>query len=112
MCTGSMTSGGDAFDPESAQKLETMYKVYDLLYGFCSKYGSEEDLVMITGRKRRISDLLMRKFEENAFERSRCTRCGRRISWLSPYKVCDRCFRNRRRGIYYTPERNYTRERN
>lgn len=80
---------------QDAQELETMYKAYDLLFAYCTRYKKEESMDMIMERKRAVSEKLSDIFAENAFEKRVCRECGRKIPWLSEYTLCDSCFRKR-----------------
>ena len=83
-------------DPKSAETLETYYKIFDLLFAYAVKHGTEEDLKTIAGIKSRISDKLNAILKKQIFQGKTCRECGRKLSWLYPYGICGNCFRRRR----------------
>ncbi|MBR5116090.1 MAG: helicase, partial [Lachnospiraceae bacterium] len=83
--------------PRSAERLEILYKVYDLLYAYSSRYGDDEDVEKIYRIKRTIADKLNDILKKQVFQGRVCKYCGRRIPWLTPYPMCDGCFRTHRR---------------
>ncbi len=83
-------------ESKSAEILETYYKVYDLLYAYATRYGTDDDQNAITGIKRRISDKLNGILEKQAFQERTCRICGKKLSWLYPYGICEKCFRKKR----------------
>lgn len=76
----------------STQILEKMYKLYDLLYVFCNRRGRHIDMQFITNRKADISNKLILILEKTGYESKTCRICGRKIAWMSPYKICHRCY--------------------
>ncbi len=93
--------GTEARDAES---LELLYKIYDLLYVYASRHGTEEDILKIFSQKRIISDKLNIIFGKSRFQNKKCRVCGKKILWLSPYALCDGCFRNTRRSSFRAQE--------
>lgn len=92
------------FDParceptiRNAEVLETMYKVYDLLYVYVSKHGSQEDEAQIIRTKRAISDKIIEILAKNKFQKRVCMTCGRKLPWFYPYRVCEQCHNRERR---------------
>ncbi len=83
--------------PKSAERLEILYKVYDLLYAYSSRYGEAQDIERIYRIKRTISDKLNEILKKQVFQGRVCKYCGKRIPWLTPYPMCDRCYSTHRK---------------
>ncbi|MCR4600345.1 MAG: hypothetical protein K5767_01205 [Clostridia bacterium] len=98
-----MTVPFDAVRPEvdltdltydDLQKLESAYRICDLMFSWDERFEHEEDINDIMEMKRMISRGIMKILSEQIMEGSRtCIRCGRKLMWNFPYRICDDCHR-------------------
>lgn len=81
----------------SVTELEHAYSITDLLFGFATRADLNMDETFISS-KRMISEAIMKLLSQQKLQQKTCPSCGRALSWNYPYKICSRCFRNRRDG--------------
>ena len=77
---------------ERMQALESAYRMYDFLYAYAMAFESEEWAQEILFKKRAISEALLLILDDGRFQSKRCKRCGKKLPWIYPYGVCDRCY--------------------
>ena len=57
--------------PETLKELEHLYRLYDLLYIYGSRYGEEDALAELFARKNTVSEKIMALLAEQKFETAR-----------------------------------------
>lgn len=88
-------SGGYALS-----ELEQEYRVLDLYYHLARKFQPMEGtLSLITEKRRKCSEAIMRALDERAYQTRRCRSCGRELPWDHQYGLCQSCYQNRYRGF-------------
>jgi len=84
-------SGGDTLS-----ELEQEYRVLDLYYYLARKFQPlERTLSLITEKRRKCSEAIMRILDERAYQKRRCRSCGRELPWDYKYGLCQSCYQNR-----------------
>ena len=79
-------------DSDYLSILEKNYRICDLLYAFCERFCDGEDIELVMEKKKLISAKMIRILEKQKLVRRKCKRCGRLLSWNTPYTICDHCY--------------------
>ncbi|MBQ6076143.1 MAG: hypothetical protein IJK86_08365 [Lachnospiraceae bacterium] len=81
---------------DNMNELEQSFRLCDLLYGYCEKFGHTEFRDEIMGRKNIISGQMTDILARQSLSGKKCPRCGRALPWNYPYRLCDPCFKRER----------------
>lgn len=85
--------GSVQYDEEdSLYELEQEFRQLDILYQFCRKFGTKKQRESILRKKEDISRIMMEKLDAQSYEEKRCSSCGKKLSWDSPYGMCSSCY--------------------
>ena len=76
--------------------LEQAFHVCDLLYGYMDRFAHPDGIPDVLAVKERLSKAIMGILDKQELDRRRCRECGRPLSWVYPYPICDRCFQRKR----------------
>ena len=77
----------------SLRKLESDYRVCDLLYYFNYKFFKQETIAQeLYNLKKYISELTIKKLDKGVTEKRTCKRCGGKLPWNHMYNICEECY--------------------
>ena len=80
-------------EDESLETLETLYKSVDLFYSFAKTMGYDIALQDIQVDRENISFQIMNLLKEKKTKFiKKCCRCGKELTWNTPYKYCHACY--------------------
>ncbi len=83
---------------DNMNELEESFRLCDLLYGYCEKFGHTEFREEIMDRKNLISEQMSSILARQSLSGKKCPGCGRGMPWNYPYRLCENCFRRQRQG--------------
>ena len=83
-------------DSDNMNELEEAFRLCDLLFGYCEKFGHTEWRDEIMYRKNKISAKMTEILARQSLSGRRCAACGKALPWNVPYGLCERCFRSGR----------------
>ena len=98
---------GKASNQKELKLLEMKYRLCDLVYFYASRFRYDDQLETIMEAKRAISAAIMEKLKTYEWEGNRCKYCGRPLKWDDPFTICERCYRNPGRSMFYAEERRW-----
>lgn len=93
-----LLDSADFFDLRPSDNLEQMekaYRILDLIYYSCKRFGTEEEASKILSMKGVLSSKIIKLLEKQEFSVRTCRRCGKKLSWDYPYGICQKCHRRR-----------------
>ncbi len=76
--------------------LEQSFHVCDLLYGYMDRFAHPDGIPDVLACKEKLSKAIMEILDRQELDRRRCRECGRPLSWIYPYAICDRCYTRKR----------------
>lgn len=77
---------------EDLKGLEQSYRICDLLYAYCDRFGHPQYIPDIQEAKERISERIQKELEKERLQQRTCRRCGQKLRWNYPYGICSECF--------------------
>ena len=80
------------------EKLETYYRMLDLLYMYDMKFNYGNKSNDILSVKNQIAEKIIKILEKQKFAKNKCQRCGKILPWDYKYRICESCFR---RGMWW-----------
>ena len=98
---------GKASNQKELKLLEQKYHLCDLIYFYASRFRCDDQLELIMETKRAISTAIMEKLKTYEWEGNRCKYCGRPLRWDDAFTICERCYRNPGRAMFYAEERRW-----
>ena len=93
-----LLESADFFDLSPSDDLEQMekaYRILDLIYYSCKRFGTDEEANKIMSMKGVLSAKIIKLLEKQEFSVRTCRRCGRKLTWDYPYGICQKCYRRR-----------------
>ena len=89
------TAESIAKDSVSEQRLgafEAAYRLCDLAYFYCERFGRKDELTEIITTKTAISHRITELLAEQNLTGRTCPICGRKLAWNYPYTLCNDCY--------------------
>ncbi|MBO6157679.1 MAG: helicase [Firmicutes bacterium] len=80
------------YSAKNMERLETAYKMCDVLYAFFRKFGYVQYLEPTMRFKDQIASTIILILGKENYSHKTCRRCGRSLSFLSTSNICDKCF--------------------
>ncbi|MCH5199015.1 MAG: hypothetical protein J1E34_08940 [Oscillospiraceae bacterium] len=95
ICDAEINGAHFCFPPQDVssdlERLEMLYKKYDLLGNYYRVFGTEEELIDVLREKLIISKRISKLLEKQPYAEKHCKYCKKKLSFFYPYSVCKNC---------------------